>query len=82
MLLRNGQGDAVLDLDPAQRQLAGARPVDRLVEDGDQDDGTMLCDEILSRKSYEDKVRVMGADIASANYQQEPIDIKERQHRG
>ena len=43
-----------------------------------QDDGTMLCDEILSRKSYEDKVRAMGADIASANYQQEPIDIKGR----
>ena len=43
-----------------------------------QDDGTMLCDAILSRKSYEDKVRAMGADIASANYQQEPIDIKGR----
>ena len=43
-----------------------------------QDDGTMLCEEILSRKSYEDKVRAMGADIASANYQQEPIDIKGR----
>lgn len=41
-----------------------------------QPDGTMLCDEILSRHSYEEKVRVMGADIASANYQQEPIDIK------
>jgi predicted phage terminase large subunit-like protein len=43
-----------------------------------QDDGTMLCDEILSRKSYESKKRAMGADIASANYQQEPIDIKGR----
>mgnify|MGYP000922831350 CR=1 FL=1 len=43
-----------------------------------QDDGTMLCDAILSRKSYDDKVRAMGADIASANYQQEPIDIKGR----
>ena len=41
-----------------------------------QPDGTMLCDEILSRRSYEEKVRAMGADIASANYQQEPIDIK------
>lgn len=41
-----------------------------------QPDGTMLCDEILSRHSYEEKVRAMGADIASANYQQEPIDIK------
>lgn len=43
-----------------------------------KDDGTMLCDEILSRKSYESKKRAMGADIASANYQQEPIDIKGR----
>lgn len=41
-----------------------------------QDDGTMLCEEVLSRKSYESKKRAMGEDIASANYQQEPIDIK------
>ena len=43
-----------------------------------QDDRTMLCDEILSKGSYKTKVRAMGADIASANYQQEPIDIKGR----
>lgn len=43
-----------------------------------QDDGTMLCEEILSRASYEAKKKAMGADIASANYQQEPIDIKGR----
>ena len=43
-----------------------------------QDDGTMLCDEVLSRKSYENKIKTMGADIASANYQQEPIDLKGR----
>lgn len=43
-----------------------------------QDDGTMLCDEILSRESYDMKVRAMGEDIASANYQQVPIDIKGR----
>ncbi|WP_242964970.1 phage terminase large subunit [Scatolibacter rhodanostii] len=43
-----------------------------------QDDGTMLCDEILSRKSYEDKRGLMGIDIAEANYQQSPIDIKGR----
>lgn len=41
-----------------------------------QDDGTMLCDEVLSRESYDMKVRAMGEDIASANYQQEPIDLK------
>lgn len=43
-----------------------------------QDDGSMLCDEVLSLRSYEDKIRTMGADIASANYQQEPIDLKGR----
>ncbi|WP_245585903.1 phage terminase large subunit [Paenibacillus pinihumi] len=41
-----------------------------------QDDGTMLCEEVLSRESYDMKVRAMGEDIASANYQQIPIDIK------
>ena len=41
-----------------------------------QDDGTMLCDEVLSRDSYRDKVSAMGEDIASANYQQIPIDLK------
>jgi phage uncharacterized protein (putative large terminase), C-terminal domain len=43
-----------------------------------QDDDTMLCDEILSRESYEEKRRSMGEDIASANYQQIPIDIQGR----
>ena len=43
-----------------------------------QDDGTMLCSEVLSRKSYEAKIKAMGADIASENYQQEPIDLKGR----
>lgn len=41
-----------------------------------QDDGSMLCSEILSKASYNAKVKAMGLDIASANYQQEPIDIK------
>lgn len=43
-----------------------------------QDDGTMLCDDILSLKSYNSKIRAMGPEIASANYQQEPIDLKGR----
>lgn len=38
----------------------------------------MLCDEVLSYKSYQSKIKSMGADIASANYQQEPIDLKGR----
>ena len=47
-----------------------------------QDDGTMLCDEILSYKTYQSKIKAMGLDIASANYQQEPIDIKGRLYSG
>lgn len=43
-----------------------------------QDDGMMLCPEILSLRSYQSKIRAMGEDIASANYQQIPIDIKGR----
>ena len=43
-----------------------------------QDDGTMLCDEILSRRSYEVKSKSMSKEIAAANYQQEPINIKGR----
>lgn len=41
-----------------------------------QVDGSMLCSEILSRESYEEKKDLMGEDILSANYQQEPIDLK------
>lgn len=40
-----------------------------------QDDGSMLCDEVLSRESYDMRVRAMGEHIASANYQQIPIDL-------
>lgn len=42
------------------------------------DDGTMLCDDILSAKSYEIKKATMPKDIFLANYQQEPVDIKGR----
>jgi predicted phage terminase large subunit-like protein len=41
-----------------------------------QDDGNMLCDEVLSKDSYNSKIRAMGEEIASANYQQIPIDTK------
>ena len=43
-----------------------------------QDDGTMLCNEILSKRSYEIKTKSMSKEIAAANYQQEPINIKGR----
>ena len=40
------------------------------------DDGTMLCDDIINADTYELKRRTMGTDIFMANYQQEPIDLK------
>lgn len=43
-----------------------------------QTDGSMLCSDILSEEEYMRKVSTMGVDIAAANYQQEPIDIKGR----
>lgn len=44
----------------------------------EQDDGTMLCEEVLSRADYEKKKATMGRDILEANYNQLPIDIKGR----
>ena len=41
-----------------------------------KDNGEMLCDEILNKKSFEIKTKAMSPEIANANYQQEPIDIK------
>lgn len=41
-----------------------------------QDDGTMLCSEVLSLRSYNMKVKAMGEAIALANYQQTPVDIQ------
>lgn len=43
-----------------------------------QDDGTMLCDQIMSKSDFELKTKNMNKDIVMANYQQEPIDIKGR----
>lgn len=42
----------------------------------------MLCPEVLSYKSYQAKIKAMGPDIASANYQQEPIDLKGKLYTG
>ena len=47
-----------------------------------QDDGSMLCPEILSAADYALKTKNMNPDIVAANYQQEPIDIKGRLYSG
>lgn len=43
-----------------------------------QEDGSMLCPDILSEADYSLKTKNMNKDIVFANYQQEPIDIKGR----
>lgn len=43
-----------------------------------QEDGSMLCEEILSKEDFEIKTQEMNEDIVEANYNQEPIDIKGR----
>ena len=40
-----------------------------------QDDGSMLCDDVLSADDYKAKTREMNLDIVEANYNQKPIDI-------
>lgn len=46
-----------------------------------QDDGTMLCEDVLSHESYVKKTKAMSPEIASANYQQIPIDIQGRLYK-
>lgn len=47
-----------------------------------QDDGTMLCDEVLSRDDFDKKFKTMSPQIAAANYQQKPIDQEGRLYKG
>lgn len=44
----------------------------------DKEKDAMLCEGVLTKEEYFRKVKTMGDDIASANYQQEPIDLKGR----
>lgn len=41
-----------------------------------QDDGSMLCEEVLSHEAYLLKTKEMNPDIVEANYNQAPIDVK------
>lgn len=43
-----------------------------------QDDGTMLCPEILNLEEYKMKSQTQSPEIVEANYNQKPIDIKGR----
>ena len=44
----------------------------------DEKNKVMLCSDILSFADFRKKRAAIGADIAAANYQQEPIDVKGR----
>ena len=43
-----------------------------------REDGSMLCEAILNKEDYKLKTKNMNKDIIYANYQQEPIDVKNR----
>lgn len=65
--------------DLAGRVIKAFGPRVRVVkEKAVQEDGTMLCPDILSYERFKRQARVMGADIVAANYQQEPVDVKGR----
>lgn len=51
-------------------------PVRQVVMRAVQDNGSMLCEDVLSRESYDIKAASMSPEIASANYQQIPVDLK------
>lgn len=53
-------------------------PIRVIIRKALQDDGTMLCPEILDRRSYDLISKTMGQEIVSANYNQVPIDITGR----
>jgi len=87
MLSRLEEGGKILIIMTrwASKDLAGmalkhfkeeGKKVKHIIKKALQDDGTMLCEEVLSEKSYKSKIRAMGEEIASANYQQIPIDSK------
>ena len=43
-----------------------------------QDNGTMLCDDILNATDYKLKTKEMSLEIVEANYNQKPIDVQGR----
>ena len=47
-----------------------------------QDDGTMLCESVLSKRDFELAKEAMGAEIVAANYQQTPLDAQGRLYSG
>lgn len=52
--------------------------VKSIIKKAQNDKGQMLCPNILTAKEYRKKTAAMSIEIARANYQQEPIDVKGR----
>ena len=50
-------------------------PIRLITEKALQDDGTMLCEDVLDRGAYDLIVKTMGREIVEANYNQRPIDL-------
>ena len=50
-------------------------PFKLLCERALQEDGTMLCEEVLDRQAYDLIVKTMSLEIVEANYNQNPIDL-------
>ena len=57
-------------------------PVRHVCERALQEDGTMLCDAVLDRESYDLIVKTMGKDIVEANYNQRPVDMVGKLYSG
>lgn len=64
--------------DLAGRVLDAYPDVEHVTYKAVQDDGSMLCDDILNNHDYQIKTREMNIDIVEANYNQQPIDVKGR----
>jgi predicted phage terminase large subunit-like protein len=50
-------------------------PIRLITEKALQDDGSMLCEDVLDRAAYDLIVKTMGREIVEANYNQRPIDL-------
>lgn len=46
-----------------------------------QEDGSMLCEEVLSKEDFLFKTKKMSKEIVAANYQQEPMNLEGRLYR-
>ena len=57
-------------------------PVRQVLYKARQEDGSMLCDEILTAEDYAILLGTQDKAIVMANYQQEPIDVRGRLYSG